>query len=680
MFESTPNRLIYCYDHETLWIEPWGPNALRIRATMHHTMPSEDWALDEPVPSLTPTISISPPGSSSSSSTNPHLSNGPATLANGRIRASLTARGRLTVTDTRTDQVLLREYTRNRDDVSDPQCSALLVKAREFRPIVGSSANHTLTFRLESLSRRERLYGMGQYQQEGLDLKGADLELAHRNSQASVPFLVSSLGYGLLWNNPAVGRAVLGTNVMSFSASATDKLDYWVVAGGAPREIVQAYAAVTGLPPMMPEHGLGFWQSKLRYRTQDEVLAVAREYKRRALPLDVIVIDFFHWPAQGDWRFDEDYFPDPAGMVAELRRLGVETMVSVWPTVEEGTSENWDEMVERGLLIRSERGFRAVMDFQGNTVHFDATNPEARRFVYAKVRENYGRHGIGLFWLDEAEPEYRVYDFDNWRYHLGPQMAVGNVYPREYSRAFFEGALAAAGDGQRPVNLVRCAWAGSQKFGALVWSGDVASSWESFRQQLAAGLNMGLAGIPHWTTDIGGFHGGNPDDEAFRELLVRWFQWGAFLPVFRLHGDREPHQKPLSEHRGGKCPSGAANEVWSYGEKAGAILERYLHLRESMRGYVRGLMKEASEKGTPVIRTLFFEFPDDKEAWDVEDEYMFGDKYLVCPVLYPGSRTRKVYFPAGAKWKENEGDRVFEGGSSEEVDAPLESMPVFIRQ
>jgi alpha-D-xyloside xylohydrolase len=691
MFEQTPTRLIYRYDHETLWIEPWGPNALRIRATKQHTMPSQDWALDEPVPTLTPTITISPRGASPSDRTAEASllpapsteANGPATLTNGRIRATLSARGRLTVTNAATGKVLLHEYTRNRDDVSDPQCSALLVKAREFQPRAGSD-NYALTLRLESLARSERLYGMGQYQQEGLDLKGNDLELAHRNSQASVPFLVSSLGYGLLWNNPSVGRAVLGTNVMSFSASATDKLDYWIVAGDTPREIVEAYVRVTGLPPMMPEYGLGFWQSKLRYQTQEETLAVVREHKvRRGLPMDVIVIDFFHWPHQGDWKFDPDYFPDPAAMVRELREMGVELMVSVWPTVEDGASENWDEMLERGLLIRSERGFRAVMDFHGNTVHFDATNPEAREFIYRKARENYGQYGIRLFWLDEAEPEYRVYDFDNWRYHLGSQLAVGNVYPRDYSRAFYEGAVAATkGDetAEKPVNLVRCAWAGSQKYGALVWSGDVASSWESFRQQLVAGLNMGLAGISHWTTDIGGFHGGDPDDEAFRELLVRWFQWGAFLPVFRLHGDREPHSAPLSDRRGGKCPSGAGNEVWSYGEAAGAVLERYLRLRETMRDYVRALMREASEKGTPVIRTLFFEFPDDKAAWDVEDEYMFGDTYLVCPVLYPGLRKRTVYFPAGARWKAMEGDEVYDGGSSKEIDAPLESMPVFIRQ
>ncbi|KAF3766202.1 family 31 glycoside hydrolase [Cryphonectria parasitica EP155] len=663
MFTQTPTELIYTYDHETLLICPWGPNALRVRATKCATMPTEDWALDEPAPPTPqPQITIDP-------------ANSQATITNGTARATISRGGKLTVHNAATGALLLEEYHRTRTDVRDPKASALEVEARELRPIAGG--DYALTMRLESVSRSERLYGMGQYQQPYLDLKGCDLELAQRNSQASVPFLLSSLGYGLLWNNPSVGRAVLGTNIMSFSASSTTKLDYWL-------GIVEAYCAVTGRPPMMPEYGLGFWQSKLRYQTQDELLAVAREYKRRNLPLDVLVIDFFHWRAQGEWSFDKAYWPDPQAMVDELRSLGVEPMVSIWPTVEPA-SENWNEMLERGLLIRNERGYRAVMDFQGNTVHFDATNPEARTYVWAKAARNYGQYGIRLFWLDEAEPEYKTYDFDNWRYHLGPSLAVGNVYPRHYSQAFYEGALAQDGSGRfrgqdpNAVNLVRCAWAGSQKYGALVWSGDIASSWGSLRNQVAAGLNMGIAGISHWTTDIGGFHGGNPDDPGFRELLVRWFQWGTFLPVMRLHGDRYPQKAPLGNSGGGKCPSGVDNEVWSYGEEVGAVLERYLRLRESMRAYVRGLMEEASEKGTPVIRTLFLEFPEDERAWEVEDEYMFGERYLVAPVLYAGLMKRTVYFPKGAKWKEMEGEKTFEGGTSAEVDAPLEKMPVFER-
>lgn len=255
----------------------------------------------------------------------------------------------------------------------------------------------------------------------------------------------------------------------------------------------------------MPEFGLGFWQCKLRYQTQDELLEVARECKRRGLPIDVIVVDFFHWPKQGEWKFDPLYWPDPDAMVKELKEMGIELMVSIWPTVDK-TCENYEEMLEKGYLIRTERGFRVGLDFQGATIHYDATNPGAREYVWEKVKKNYYDKGIKIFWLDEAEPEYTVYDFDNYRYYLGSNLRIGNLYPREYAKGFYEGM---AREGQKNiVNLLRCAWAGSQKYGALVWSGDIASSFDSMRNQLTAGLNMGIAGIPWWTTDIAGFHGG----------------------------------------------------------------------------------------------------------------------------------------------------------------------------
>ncbi len=516
MFTRTQDRLCYRYDAEQLWIEAWGPDSLRIRATKNAQMPKENWALQ-----------IS---QDTSADVEIQMDENRASIRNGNILATVSRYGKIMIYK-QSGEKILEEYWRNRKDVLDEKCSAIEVEAREFRPNVGG--DYHLTMRFESQDRNEKLYGMGQYQQPYLNLKGMDLELAHRNSQASVPFMVSSSGYGFLWNNPAVGRAVLGRNIMSFEAYATKLLDYWVTVGDTPKEIVEAYAKVTGTVPMMPEYGLGFWQCKLRYQTQEELLGIAREYKRRGLPIDLIVIDFFHWPRQGDWKFDSVYWPDPDGMVKELQDMGIQLMVSIWPTVDR-ESENFQEMLEKGYLIRTERGFRVGLDFQGATIHFDATNPEAREYVWSKVRANYYQKGIQVFWLDEAEPEYTAYDFDNYRYYRGTDLEIGNIYPLEYARTFYEGM---SKEGQEHiVNLLRCAWAGSQKYGALVWSGDIASSFNSMRNQLAAGLNMGLAGIPWWTTDIGGFHGGNPNDPAFRELFVRWFQWGTFCPeIGRAH-------------------------------------------------------------------------------------------------------------------------------------------------
>jgi alpha-D-xyloside xylohydrolase len=360
-------------------------------------------------------------------------------------------------------------------------------------------------------------------------------------------------------------------------------------------------------------------------------------------------------------------------MVDELKSMGIELMVSIWPTVEE-SSENYKEMVEKGYLIRADRGNRMML--AGASI-FDATHPEARAYVWSKARQNYYDHGIKIFWLDEAEPEYGLYHYDIYRYHLGPDLQIGNLYPQMYARAFYEG-MTGAGQ-QNAINLLRCAWAGSQRYGALVWSGDIDTTFRSFKNQFAAGLNMGLAGIPWWTTDIGGFHGGNPADPAYREVLVRWFQYGVFCPVFRLHGFRDPHRPPLSDHGGGKMLSGAENEVWSYGEEAYAILTRYLFLRERLKPYITTLMQAAHEKGTPVMRTLFYEFPADPRAWDVEDEYLFGPDLLVAPVMEPGATQRPVYLPAGARWTDAWSGAAYDGGQTITAAAPLETIPLFLR-
>lgn len=292
MFFHESNHLVFRYDSEELWIEPWGKNAFRVRATRCRPMQLEDWALQTPA-KVNASVSIA---------------DNEASITNGDIKATVSRLGKITMFNSK-GAVLLKEYQRNRLDVLDPDCSALEIQAREFKPNIGG--DYHLTMRLESVDRKEKLFGMGQYQQPYLDLKGLDIELAHRNSQASVPFALSSLGYGLLWNNPSIGRAVLGKNVMSFEAQSTKVLDYWIVAEDTPAQILEAYGRATGTVPMMPEYGLGFWQCKLRYQTQEELLSVAREYKKRDLPLDLIVVDFFHWPKQGDWRFDPTYWPNP---------------------------------------------------------------------------------------------------------------------------------------------------------------------------------------------------------------------------------------------------------------------------------------------------------------------------------------------------------------------------------
>lgn len=659
-FDIEGHRLVWRGDGETLVVEPWGANSLRVRATVMGEVLDTDWALLEP------------------GTRDAQITTGDehAVITNGRISAHLRAKrgyDEQTGYDTtycsiefvdHNGRTLLRELDAG---------GSLKLRARAFQPLLGG--DHRLTASFEP-NPGEKLYGMGQYQQHILDIKGSTFELAHRNSQASVPFVLSSAGYGFLWHNPAIGQATFATNRTEWTAGSTQQLDYWITAGDTPAQITSAYADATGHAPMMPEYGLGYWQCKLRYWNQEQLLEVAREHKRRGLPMDVIVADFFHWPEMGDFRFDEEFWPDPKAMVTELNDLGIELMVSIWPQVST-QSENFSEFRQRNYLVKADRGLDVQMGFQGPSMFYDVTNPAARARLWEIVTKNYYDHGIRAFWLDEAEPEYGVYDFDNYRYHAGTNAQVGNVYPQLYARAFYDGQVEA---GQKDVvNLVRCAWAGSQRYGVLVWSGDIHSTFADLRRQITAGIHMGVAGIPWFTTDIGGFHQGDSTDPAFHELLIRWMQFGAFCPVMRMHGDRLPYEDVTAADGSPRLRSGGPNELWSFGEDVYDILVRYLELRETLRPYTRHLMAQAHEDGQPVLRGLFHEFPEDARAWDVDDQYLYGPDILVAPVTTAGARQRTVYLPAGARWVEHATGAVHDGGREIDVDAPLDVVPIFVR-
>ena len=652
MFEIKANTLQFSRNGETVVIYAQGQDALRVRATMNCAFDDRDWALE-----------VAPVGEAEI-----RLEGDGATITNGAISARVDRLGKIRFY--KSGVQILEEYYRCYE-YDMPHTPSLRIVAREYKPIRGGDYECTLRFE----AQKEKLYGMGQYQQDCLDLKGCTLELAQRNSQASVPFLLSSLGYGFLFNQPAVGRATFAKNVTEWHVESVRQLDYWITVG-SPKEILANYTALAGRAPEFPENALGLWQCKLRYRTQEEVLSVAREYHRRGIPLDVIVIDFFHWTRQGEWKFDPVYWPDPAAMVRELRSYGIRCMISVWPTVDK-KSENFAEMRERGLLIRPERGSQCF-DFLGDSYLYDATNPAAQAYLWDKCRRNYFEDGIDMFWLDEAEPEYTAYDFDNYRYYLGTDLQVGNVYPVMHAKAFWDGQTAA---GQKDIcNLIRCVWAGSQKYGVVLWSGDIIGNFETLRDQFAAGLNVSLAGIPWWTTDIGGFFV-DVTAPGHKELLVRWFEWATFCPVLRLHGNKCPcESKPLDDRDwgGGFCHTGRDNELWSYGEDVYEILKHYVGVREQLKPYLKQVMREASENGSPVMRAMFYEFPDDPACWEADEQYMFGSSYLVAPVLYAGMTERDVYLPAG-KWKNMATGEVLAGGQKVTVAAPLEVIPVFER-
>ncbi len=656
-FRRDRSRLIWRSKEQVLWIEPWGKDCIRVRATSLAEMPIRDWCL------LTPRKVAQASRLSVSNAQEPR-----ATIVNGKLTATVDAKsGRV------------RFF---KAGSKEPLCEEIFARtnyppSRTFKSVGGDLYHAEACF---TAFDDERIYGLGQRRHGLLDQKGCVLELTQRNSQISIPFLQSSRGYGLLWHNPSMGRVELGRTQTRWVAETTRLIDYVVTTGESYADIMERYADLTGHAPLLPEFAAGFWQCKLRYKTQDELLAVAREHKRRGLPMSVIVIDYFNWTKMGDWKFDPVCWPDPSAMVRELEQLGIKVMVSVWPTVNPD-SENFAELERRNLLVRAERGLNNFIKFtDSNANHtvisglLDTTNPEARSLLWSKVRENYYRHGITVWWLDAIEPELSVYDHDNIRYHAGNGLEVGCLYPMGQQQAFYEG-MKAAGE-KEIITLGRAAFAGSQRYGAAVWSGDIHSTWEDLRQQVRAGLNIGLSGIPWWTTDIGGFFGGEIGTPYFQELIVRWFQYGAFCPLFRLHGWRNSsltHPEACDPTRGGP------NEVWIFGDRAYAIIKDILFLRERLRPYIMKQMKLASTKGTPPMRPLFFDFPDDEDGQNADDQFMFGPDLLVAPVLYPGVTNRKVYLPAGAKWADAWTGKKFKGGQTIKAAAPLDKIPLYLR-
>lgn len=576
------NRIIWETAGELVYIEPYGRDAIRFRSSKSlHIDEALNWTLEEPA---------SPEGVII------EADDEKACMTNGKIQVTITGDGTVTYRNTRTGKVLLEEYW-----IDGRVHTAPLRRAREYRVTSGNQFKISLYFKAEP---GEHFYGMGQDANDCFDLKGSTVELLQKNGKCTIPYTYSSRGYGFIWNNPAIGRAEFVNNHTMWHVQCAKQIDYVVIAGDTPGEINEKFTAVTGRAPMLPEWAAGFWQCKLRYETQEELLQVAREYKKRGLPISVIVIDYFHWTMQGEWKFDPEKWPDPKAMVSELESMGIKLMVSIWPTIDP-RSENYAYMREHNYILRGERGVDVVFMFFGPQTYVDTTHPGAQEFFWSRAKKNYYDYGIRTFWLDEAEPEMRPYDYDNVRMYLGNGEEVSNIYCVGFAKAFYDGLKA---QGEEVCNLVRCAWLGSQRYGVVLWSGDIASTFDSLRKQLKAGLNVAMCGIPWWTTDIGGFINGDPESEEFRELMIRWFEFGVFCPIFRLHGFRLPYPVRDILNPDGYCGSGGPNEVWSFGEEAYEIIRRYMYVREELKPYIMKQMKLASEDGTPVMRPLFYDF------------------------------------------------------------------------
>ena len=508
----------------------------------------------------------------------------------------------------------------------------------------------------------EGLYGLGQHQAGVWNYRGESIDISQDNSNISIPLMVSSKGYGIYWNNESRSRFDNRfANYLYISSEVADAVDYYFFYGPEIDKIVADYRELTGHAPMFGKWAYGFWQCKNRYKSQDEILGVARKYRELHIPVDDIVQDWFWWNRKGEFVFNKNY-PDPKSMVDQLHAENFHLMLSIWPFFEPGSS-NYDYMKKQGWFVDQFKYAKPPYHTDAMAV-YDATNPEARKFYWDQINKSLFSIGIDAWWMDTTEPETEGQEENILLDH---KLAAGsgnryvNDYPLLDTGAIYQGQRAASNQ-KRVFILSRSAFSGSQRNSVTAWSGDINSDWLSFRRQIPAGLNFAVSGIPYWTTDIGGFVFGSPTDPAFRELFVRWFQWGTFNPILRVHGTRNPDE----------------NELWSYGADAQKILVDFDRLRYRLLPYIYSLAwKTTSEAYTP-MRPLVMDFRTDARAIDIGDQFMYGPAFLVSPVTQPAAASRRLYLPE-AKWYDFWSGEMISGPKSIEAAAPIDRIPLYVR-
>lgn len=504
----------------------------------------------------------------------------------------------------------------------------------------------------------EALYGLGQFRDNALNLRGKKRELVQFNTQAAVPVIYSTAGWGLFWDNPS--RTVFEDNAkgMSFVSDFGNKLDYYLFTGNTLDKLISSYRQLTGKAPMIPYWSLGYHQSRNKYATQDEVLNIAEKMNHEDIQMSSIFIDYFYWQryGTGSHKFDETIFPDPGGMLKILHdKYQTKAVITVWPAFKKGTA-HYDELESKGMLLDGARALDGMI--------YDVFNPEARQ-IYWKQILPLVKTGLDGWFLDGPEPDH-VSSFLPVNTFAGPAVTVRNLYPLLHVENFYNNLLELYPN-TRPYILTRCAWASQQRTGAAIWSGDIPTTFDELQKQITAGLNFVATGIPYWTTDIGGYSGGDPGEEEYRELFMRWFEYGTFCPVFRSHGRRYPGDT--------KAP----NELWAYGKEVQDICTRYINLRYTLMPYIYTLTGDVTHKDYTPMRLLAFDFPGDKNIQDCKDQFMYGPSFLVCPVLSAGVASRDVYLPGGNKWIDFWTGEIYNGGQNIVAAASKDKIPLYIK-
>jgi alpha-D-xyloside xylohydrolase len=583
------------------------------------------------------------------------------TMASPRVKVKIDKQnGAVSFLDS-ADHVLLRETT----------------EGRKFTPTTLAGAPVTSCAQSFETAADEGIYGLGQHQRGAWNYNtGGSVRLAQANTDVGVPVITSSKGYMLFWDNPAVttissSAGESGAKMLRWSSEFGKAIDYYFCFGdGTIDSAMKAYRHLTGDAPLMPKWELGFWQCKERYASQDELLGVAKKMRELKVPVDGIIQDWQYWPpgtnTWGSHLFDPARYPDPAGMFKELHDTHYHALISVWAKFDLG-SENSKELNAVGGMFPQVTSYAFP---PGHGQWYDPFAVAGRQTYWKQMRDQIFSKGADGWWLDAPEPEIGGMGFRNYKTPVGPGYEVYNAYPLMHSMGIYQGQRAAT-DQKRVVILTRSAYAGQQRNSAITWSGDIQGTWEVLKNQIPAGLNFSLSGIPYWNTDTGGFFNnrvtgnGNPQNPQFQEFFARWFQFSSFCPMFRVHSSS------------GLNPG---REFYRFDEKTQGILRTYLDLRYRLLPYLYSTAWQVTSQGSPFMRPLVVDFAKDPQVIGIGDQYLFGPAIMVTPVTTAGATNCSVYLPAaGAPWYNFRTGETSPAGQRVEAAAAVETLPLFVK-